>query len=76
MGPHGGLVPSSPGEQPDQVPRLRKFLADHPGWKIGLGADGIWEARNLTEGGSHVVVNYTLHGLLNALAAPYPDPGS
>jgi len=73
MGPHSGFVPHAPGEQPDQVPRLRKFLAEQPGWKIGLGPDGVWEARNLTEGGSQLIINYTLCGLLNALGAPYPD---
>lgn len=85
MGPHAQPEPQGrdffgliepyavPAPPDDQVPRLGKFRAEHPDWKIGFDHTiGVWRALRLRDGGSDTHVRYLLRDLLDALGAPYP----
>ena len=58
-----GLSPA----EPDQVPRLQRYRAAHPGVIIGAGGFGTWQARIPEPDGETVTVRYTLRELLNRL---------
>jgi len=58
-----GLAP----DEPDQVPRLQRYRAAHPGVFIGAGGFGTWQARIPEPAGETVTVRYTLRELLNRL---------
>lgn len=60
--------------RPDQVPRLAKFRAENPEWKIGMiRSVGVWQALRLREGGEDCHMRYELQDLLDTLGAPYPE---
>jgi hypothetical protein len=58
-----GLAP----DEPDQVLRLHRYRAAHPGVIIGAGGFGTWQARIPEPDGETVTVRYTLRELLNRL---------
>ncbi len=62
-------------DQSDQVPRLRRFCAAHPGVAITAG-HGCWQARVQAAGKDTVISRYTLRELLDKLdelTGPQPD---
>jgi len=58
-----GLAP----DEPDQVTRLQRYRAAHPGVIIGAGGFGTWQARIPEPDGETVTVRHTLRELLNRL---------
>ena len=69
-GSGGGLTRAALGlspAEPDQVPRLQRYRAAHPGVIIGAGGFGTWQARIPEPDGETVTVRYTLRELLNRL---------
>jgi len=70
-GSGGGLTRAALGlapAEPDQVHRLQRYRAAHPGVIIGAGGFGTWQARIPEPDGETVTVRYTLRELLNRLA--------
>jgi hypothetical protein len=69
-GSGGGLTRAALGlspAEPDQVPRLQRYRAAHPGVIIGTGGFGTWQARIPEPDGETVAVRYTLRALLDKL---------
>jgi hypothetical protein len=58
-----GLAP----DEPDQVTRLQRYRAAHPGVIIGAGGFDTWQARIPEPAGETVTVRHTLRELLNRL---------
>jgi hypothetical protein len=59
---------SATAGEPDQVPRLRLFRAQHPRVVIGtLGLGGAWQARIPQQNGETVLTRYELRDLLDRL---------
>jgi hypothetical protein len=57
----------------DQVPRLDRFKAAHPGVVIHAG-EGYWQARIPEQDGETVITRYLLGALLDVLdGLPVPD---
>lgn len=57
------LVP----DEPDQVPRLDRFRAEHPDVIIGSGGFGTWQARIPEPSGETVITRYRLVELIDKL---------
>ena len=81
-GSGGGLTRAALGlapAEPDQVHRLQRYRAAHPGVIIGAGGFGTWQARIPESDGETVTVRYTLRELLDKLdelTGQHPDqPG-
>jgi hypothetical protein len=54
-------------DEPDQVRRLQRFRADHPGVVIGPGESGTWQARIPRPSGEIFITRYRLVELLDQL---------
>jgi hypothetical protein len=54
-------------DEPDQVSRLQRYRAAHPGVIIGAGDFGTWQARIPAPDGETVTVRYRLVELLDRL---------
>lgn len=52
---------------PDELARLQRFRAEHPGVLVGGGGFGTWQALIPEPSGETVVVRYTLRELLDRL---------
>jgi hypothetical protein len=59
-------------DEPDQVPRLRQFRADHPDVVMQAGEFGTWQAVIPEASGETVVVRYRLDELLDRLGELLP----
>jgi hypothetical protein len=66
------LVP----DEPDQVPRLARFRAEHPDVIIGSGGFGTWQARIPEPSGETVFTRYRLVELLDKLDEVTSQPGA
>jgi hypothetical protein len=66
------LVP----DEPDQVPRLTRFRAEHPDVIIGSGGFGTWQARIPEPSGETVITRYRLVELLDKLDEVTSQPGA
>src|ERR1700685_3705686 len=67
---YGGLIrPALRGvaDEPDQVPRLQRFRAEHPDVIIGTDDFGTWQGRIPEPNGETVTSRYTLKELLDRL---------
>jgi hypothetical protein len=75
MGGRGGLARGWPRlvpEEPDQVIRLQRFRAAHPGVMVQPGQFATWEARITEADGETTIVRHTLRELLDKLAELLP----
>lgn len=65
----GAVRPALRGvaDEPDQVPQLQKFRAEHPDVIIGTDEFGNWQARIPELNGEMVTTRYTLQALLGRL---------
>jgi hypothetical protein len=65
----GAVRPALRGvaDEPDQVPRLQAFRAEHPDVIIGTDEFGNWQARIPEPNGETVTTRYTLQALLGKL---------
>jgi hypothetical protein len=61
-------------DEPDQVPRLHRFRAEHPGIAIHAGL-GYWQALLPQRAGEIVITRYLLKDLLDKLDALTGHPG-
>lgn len=67
----GRLLDLAPGEV-EQLVRLARFRAEHPGVIIGAGGFGTVQARIPRPDGETVVTRYTLRELLDKLGELLP----
>jgi hypothetical protein len=69
-GNYGGLIrPALRGvaDEPDQVPRLQQFRAEHPDVIIGTDEFGNWQGRIPEPAGETVTIRHQLRELLDRL---------
>jgi len=63
-------------EEPDQMLRLQRFRAAHPGVIIGTGEFGTWQALIPEDNGETVTTRHTLKAVLDKLDSLLDVAGS
>jgi hypothetical protein len=61
-------------DEPDQVPRLQRFRAEHPGVIIGTDEFGNWQGRIPEPTGETVTIRHRLGELLDRLGELTGEP--